>query len=250
MRIIGSIEARMGATRLPGKTLMTVYDGMPLLECVVNRFRLCAKIHEVVVATTTGAKDDPIAEWCGRNGVTFYRGSENDVLERVAGSAKANNADAIAQMGADSAYLDFELMDKLIGLYEKGQYDYVCNDLKLTYPLGIYGHIVRYETLAALDKRRDLSEKMRVDVVRNIFEHPEKYRLLNIEAGPEFSYPQLRFTIDYPEDMEQAREIYSIFGGWKFTTRDLIGLYKKKPEIFKKTQNLAQHSAPHLSDKK
>lgn len=250
MRIVGTIEARMGATRLPGKTLMKVYENMPLLECVVRRFQLCKKLDEVVVATTVAKKDDPVAEWCQKNGVKYFRGSENDVLDRVVGAAQAQNADAIAQMGADSAYLDYELMDKLADLYTRGQYDYVCNDLKLTYPLGIYGHIVRVETLAALNKRTDLNEKMRSDVVRNIFEHPETYRVLNIEAEPEFNYPQLRLTIDYPEDLEQARAVYSVFKDWRFSTKDLIALYERQPAIFEKTQELVQHSAPHLNDKK
>lgn len=249
MKIIGSIEARMGSTRLPGKTMMPVYKDMPLLECVVRRFQLCRNIDDVVVATTVGAKDTPIAAWCAANGVKCFRGSEEDVLSRVAGAARENKADAIAQMGADSAYLDFNLVDKLVDIYKAGQYDYVCNDLKLTYPLGIYSHIVRVSTLAELDKRTDLSAKDRVDVVRNIFEHPEKYRLHNIEAQPPYDQPQLRLTIDYPQDMEQAREIYSIFGGHEFTTEDLLALHRDRPEVFARTRDLVQESGGHLPKK-
>lgn len=36
-RIIGTLEARMGSSRLPGKTLAPVYKDMPLLECVARR---------------------------------------------------------------------------------------------------------------------------------------------------------------------------------------------------------------------
>ncbi len=246
MRIVGTVEARMGSTRLPGKTLMPIYKGKPLLECVVRRFKQCKQVDELIVATTRGEKDNPIAEWCEKNNVSFYRGSEYDVLNRVVNAARTMQADAIAQMGADSAYLDFELMDQLINIYKSGDYDYVCNDLKLTYPLGIYGHIVRMRTLETLNERTDLSEADRVDVVRSIFEHPEKYKVKNIEAGPDFAFSQLRFTIDYPQDMDQAREIYAHFKGTAFSTRDLLDLYRQRPELFKKTKNLIQHSAAHL----
>jgi len=246
-KIIGTIEARMGSSRLPGKTMMELHDGEPLLACVVRRFRACRTLADVVVATSTEAGDDVIADWCQRNGVSHFRGSEENVLARVAGAAQAFKADAIVQMGADSAYLDFELIDQLVGLYQGGGYDYVCNDLTLTYPLGIYGHVVRVSALQGLLERNDLTEHDRSDVVRFIWEHPELYRRLTIEAPPELARPDLRLTIDYPEDMAQAKALYAHFGGPLFTTPQIIALSQKAPEMFAGTAALVQHSAPFLA---
>jgi spore coat polysaccharide biosynthesis protein SpsF len=236
----------MGSSRLPGKTMMPVHDGIPLLECVVRRFRACRKVDEVVVATTVEKEDDPIAEWCARNNVSVFRGSEEDVLNRVAGAVREYDADIVVQMGADSAYLDFRLIDLLVDHYRNGRFDYVCNDLKLTYPLGIYSHIVRAEKLIELDRRPDLSSKDRCDVVRYIWEHPEQYRISSIEAPATYCYPELRLTIDYPEDMEQARQIYTRFGDVLFTTEQVLELYRRHPEMFEKTKKLVQQSAPFL----
>ena len=129
MRVVGTIEARMGSSRLSGKTLSEIYGGMHLLECIVLRFRLACRVADVVVATTNETGDDPIAQWCNANGVSVFRGSEDDVLDRVAGAASHYEADAIVQMGADSAYLDYLLVDQLVECYLQGDYDYVCNDL-------------------------------------------------------------------------------------------------------------------------
>jgi spore coat polysaccharide biosynthesis protein SpsF len=203
-------------------------------------------VNDVVVATTVKRNDDIIAKWCETHGVSFFRGSEENVLERVAGAAREYAADAIVQMGSDSAYLDFQLIDHLVDHYLCGQYDYVCNDLILTYPLGIYGHVVRAEALAELNRRNDLTAKDRSDVVRYIWEHSEAYAICNIEAPPEYRRPELRLTIDYPEDLEQARKIYSIFGGRLFTTPDLLALHQRQPELFKGTRGLVQQSAPFL----
>lgn len=247
MRVIGTIEARMGSTRLPRKTMAPVYNGMSLLECVVRRFRACCALDDVIVATTVEQGDDAIAEWCVKNGVSVFRGSEEDVLERVVGAAQQYGADAIVQMGADSAYLDYQLIDQLVGQYRDGQFDYVCNDLKLTYPLGIYGHVVRVEKLVELSKRKDLLDKDRSDVVRYIWEHPESYAIFNTEAPPELYCPRLRLTIDYPEDMEQARDVYAHFGGYLFTSEQVIDLSRQHPGLFEKTCNLVQQSAPFLT---
>ncbi|MBT5242928.1 MAG: NTP transferase domain-containing protein [Rhodospirillaceae bacterium] len=247
MKIIGSIEARMGSSRLPGKTMQPVFDDMPLLEAVFHRFRQCRQIDGLLVATSVAPGDDVIAIWCTDNDVVCHRGSEDDVLARVVGAARAAGADAIVQMGADSAYLDALLIDQLIGLYKDDAYDLVCNTLELTYPLGIYGHIVRVSSLEDINRRDDLSPADREDVTRYIWEHKEQFRLLNIKAPPELHYPELRFTVDYPEDMVLAQNIYTHFGGLRFTTADLIALYRRDPSLFADTLKLKQEAAPHLS---
>jgi len=246
MRVVGMIEARMGSSRLPGKTLTEIYRGMPLLECVIRRFRMAERVDDIVVATTQEAGDDPIADWCTFNRISLFRGSENDVLDRVVGAANQFGADAIVQMGADSAYLDCELVDQLVKCYIQGGHDYVCNDLKLTYPLGIYAHVVNVSKLTELNRSASLSSEDREDVVRYIWEHPKKYDIYNIEASSRFAYPQLRLTVDYSEDLELAIKLYQYFDGYSFTTLDIINLYKDQPEIFADVKNLVQQSAPFI----
>jgi len=248
VRIIGTIEARMGSSRLPEKTLKTVYQKLSLLELVVQRFKLCKEVDDIIVATTIETQDDQIALWCEEYNVNCYRGSEDDVLDRVTNAAVQMQADVIVQMGADSAYLDYKLIDELVKVYSEGSYDYVCNDMKLTFPLGIYGHIVNVKKLIELNKKDHLTTEDREDVVRYIWEHPNEYRVANIEAKTEYSYPELRLTVDYPEDFELAQKVYSHFDRVDFSTTDIIDLYKEKREIFDPVMDLVQHSAPFIID--
>jgi len=250
MRIIGTIEARMGSTRLPGKTLLEVYNRQHLLELVIKRFRLCKYIDDVYVATTAKKADDSIAKWCDENQINYFRGSEDDVLDRVAQTMAMAKADAIIQMGADSAYLDFELIDELVSHFKGGEYDYVCNDLEPSYPLGIYGHVVKAAVILALNRKKNLTQQDRDDVVRYIWEHPGEYDILNIKAPPDLNYSQLRLTIDYPEDLQQARAVYAHFQSDSFSTRDLLNLFEQKPDMFAGTRHLIQASAPFHSSTK
>jgi spore coat polysaccharide biosynthesis protein SpsF len=249
MKIVGTIEARMGSTRSPGKTLTEIYEGVSLLGLVCRRFRLCRNIDDVYVATTVESQDDPIAEWCTRNSVNYYRGSEYNVLDRVVKTSESARADAIVQMGADSAYLDYELIDRLVFLYRPGDYDFVCNDLELTYPLGIYGHVVSVSRLLEINGNNELTDQDREDVISFLLKHPENYRILNITAPDELAYRQLRLTVDYQEDIEQAQNVYSRLKRYDFKTSDIIELYHREPEIFAKTMNLIQNSAPFLRKK-
>ena len=250
MKIIGPIEARMRSSRLPGKTMMEIYNGECLLGLVVKRFRFADMVADVYVATTTEKADDPIVAWCEENGVKYFRGSEDDVLDRVVKTAVAAKADAIVQMGADSAYLDFKLIDELVKIYKNGDYDYICSDLEASYPTGIYGHIVRVSKLVELNDRDDLSVHYREHVIKYIYDHPGEFKIKNASAPENLRYPNLRFTVDYPEDVQLAREIYAHFDNYKFTANDLIGLYKARPEMFEKTKNLVQKSASFIKAKK
>ena len=75
------IQARCGSTRFPNKVFADI-DGKPLIWHVVERLKHSAEIDGIVVATTSNPIDDAICEWCEINCVKFFRGSENDVLNR------------------------------------------------------------------------------------------------------------------------------------------------------------------------
>ena len=248
MKIIATIEARMGSSRLPEKTLKKVYKDFTLLELVIKRFQLSKNIDGIIVATTIEKQDDKIALWCKENNISCHRGSEDDVVDRVVGACIESKADVIVQMGADSAYLDFELIDELISVYRKGNHDYVCNDMELTYPLGIYAHIVNVQKLIELNKKDSLTLEDREDVVRYIWEHPKEYNILNIKATEDKNYPNLRLTVDYPEDFTLAENIYNYFDKIDFTTKDIIKRYNANQELFKDVSKLIQHSAPFIKN--
>jgi len=246
MRVIATVEARMGSTRLPGKTLMII-AGKTLLELVVERLRLAENVDEVVVATTLNPKDDAIVSFCKDHDINVYRGSEDDVLGRVYETAKAFQADLIVQAGADCPFYDPDLIDTLIEIFLNGKYAYVANDMKLTYPEGVDAHILSMEVLEEIHglatKPRD-----RYDVVRYIWDHPEKYPIYNLDAPPELNRPELRLTLDYKEDLTLTRKIFNALYSEKhpFKTKDVIDYLDKFPDLKTINAGCEQHSAAYL----
>ena len=75
------IEARMNSSRLPGKVLKKVL-GKSLLEFMIERIKKAKFVDEIIVSTTTKKNDDQIVKILEKSKVKFYRGSENDVLDR------------------------------------------------------------------------------------------------------------------------------------------------------------------------
>ena len=85
MKVVATIQARMGSSRLPGKVLFEA-GGKPFLLRQVERIRRAKLIDHIIVATSLESGDDEIVRLCEENEIDVFRGSENDVLDRVSQS--------------------------------------------------------------------------------------------------------------------------------------------------------------------
>src|SRR6185312_2563921 len=115
MKTVAIIQARMGSIRLPGKVLADL-AGKPVLAWVVRAARAASGVDDVWVATSTAAGDDIVAAWCKANGVSVHRGSENDVLDRYVGAARASGAQVVVRITADCPFLDPAVIAQTIRL--------------------------------------------------------------------------------------------------------------------------------------
>jgi len=136
-RIVAIIQARMGASRLPGKVLMDI-AGKPMLAWVIERARQSKRIDEIVVATTKEPADEAIAQLCSSKGIRFFRGSTYDVLDRYYQAAKYFQADVIVRLTADCPLLDPEVIDLTISELVNRSLDFATNRL----PPPWKGHIL------------------------------------------------------------------------------------------------------------
>jgi len=232
MKIVCVITARMGSTRLRGKAMMSIL-GKPMLEHVVERTQRSRLIDEIVVATTTNQEDDVIVELAKKLGVGIYRGSSEDVLNRTLKAAKSVNGDTIVQINGDCPLIDPKLTDALIQSYLEIKPDYATNSrLKRTFPLGLDVEVFSTKSLEQIEKTiKDPS--VREHVTLYYYEHPEKYKILSIEAPPELDRPDLRLTVDTEEDLQLVREIYRKLyeKDPSFTTKQIIELIDRKPHL-------------------
>jgi len=231
LKIISTIEARMGATRLPGKVLLPVL-GRPALELLIERLKRARRVDEIIVATTVNKNDEPIVKLCERLGVPFYRGSEGDVLSRVLEAAKSIGGDIIVEITGDCPLIDPEIVDQCIDLFFSGEYDYVSNILKRTYPRGL---VVQVFPTAILEKAASLTKDPmdHEHVSLYIYNHPEIFRLKNVYAPSELHWPELALTLDTPEDYKLIKEVFErlYVKNPNFLTKDVIELFLRNPEL-------------------
>lgn len=241
-RIVSTIEARMSSSRLPGKVLMKIL-GRPVLELLVERLRRVSGVQEVVIATTVNKADDAICEFAKDRKIAFYRGSEEDVLERVLQAAKHYKADLIMEMTGDCPLLDPAESQKVVDFFMKNRsrYDYVSNILKRTYPRGLDTQIFPVSVLDEV-ARKTSDPADRENVSLYIYEHPKEYRCGNVEAPAEVKNPDLRLTLDTREDFELIKTIFERLypNNPNFSIGDVMKLLRDHPEFAEVNRNIRQ----------
>lgn len=196
-RTVAIIQARMGATRLPGKVLKPL-AGQAALHYVVRAARQIKGIDEVVVATSSAVADDAVAEWCRAAKVEVFRGSEQDVLSRFAGAAKAARADVVMRLTADCPLLDPTVCAAVLTTLRRGGFDYVNNIDPPSYPDGLDCEAFTADCLLTADREASLPSE-REHVTPFIRSRSHRFRLSSI-ACPIPNLEQLRWTLDDPAD--------------------------------------------------
>jgi spore coat polysaccharide biosynthesis protein SpsF len=223
------VQARTGSTRLPGKVLAQVC-GKTLLEHQMERMLRARSLAEVVVATSTMPADDAVERVARGRGWAVWRGPEQDVLARYAGAAAAFAADPVVRMTMDCPLIDPTVIDRVVGTHLGGTWDLVANNLEPTFPHGLDLEVI---SLSALEiaHREAATPFEREHVSPFIRDHPERFCLGNVRSPRDLHH--LRWTVDYPEDLDFVRVVYEALyrdGGF-FTTEDVLALLDRRPEI-------------------
>jgi spore coat polysaccharide biosynthesis protein SpsF len=241
MKIVCSIEARMKSSRLPGKVLEKVC-GKPVLLHIVERVKRSKKIDQIVVATSTSPDDDKIVEFCCNHDISFYRGSEEDVLSRLVMCHRFTRTDVVVEITGDSPFVDPEVIDETIEAFMSSGADYVSNTLTRSHPIGIRSQVFSLSLLEECE-RETSDKKDREHVTTFICRNKEgRYTLKNVLSKKEHMFPKVRLTLDYPEDLEVTRKIYEKLYPEKndFSLSDVLNFLSENPEIVKINENCKQ----------
>ena len=231
MNVIAIVQVIMGSTRLPRKVLKKIRD-RSVLDYVIERLKFCEKINDIVLATTTAKKDNALEEYAVSKGVSYFRGAEQEVLSRYYKAAKKYNADVVVRITSDCPLIDSRVVDKAIRKHIENKVDYTTNTIKRTYPRGLDVEVFNFDVLE--DSYKNADEKyQREHVTPYIKEHPEKFKLQNIEAKGKLKRPDIRITVDTKKDFELIEKIILHFDNLNFKAKSIIDVLDEDPELLK-----------------
>jgi spore coat polysaccharide biosynthesis protein SpsF len=189
----------MGSTRLPGKILLPVHNKL-LLEHILFRIKRLQHPATVVIATSTGPKDDVVEAFCQKNNVPCFRGSEQDVLARYYECAKKYEFDNVVRLTADNPFPDIEELDNLLSLHLEG-HDYSHSFENL--PIGVGSEVFTFKALEQ-SYLKGKEPHHREHVNEYMLENPSLFNTAILDVSKAKKRHDVRMTVDTPEDMRRA----------------------------------------------
>lgn len=241
------IQARLGSTRLPRKILKQFYGGKTLLETVIANLQR-VEGAKVIVATSVNPNNDELETFLKDRGITVFRGSEDDVLNRFIGAAEENGVDGIVRICSDNPFLDWHGVADLIEKAKTSEADYIgyrINDTpSIKTHFGFWGEFVTLNALkrvAATTEERPAHEHVTI----HIYTHPDEFKCEWIEC-PAFLQGRndIRLTVDNLEDFENAQKAYSILyeANHNFGLKDVVKYIDSNEDLLESMKKMIENN--------
>jgi spore coat polysaccharide biosynthesis protein SpsF len=221
------IAVRMKSTRLPRKALLEI-KGRTVIEHLIDRLKTAKRPEVIVLCTSTHPDDAILADVAQKNGIKAFRGSEDDKLERFLGAAAKYGIDYMAAVDGDDILCDPVYIDKTIEMLISTGADMVkCDKL----PLGTACNGLKIE---ALNKVCQMKAESDTEVWGGYFTDNRIFKVVDlVPDDPELVRPDIRLTLDYPEDFRVFEEIFNrlYVPGSVFSLKEIIALFNRHPEL-------------------
>jgi len=206
-KITAIVLARMKSSRCPGKSMSKI-GGIPVIEVVLRRLSEASTISNIVLATSINEDDDVLEEYVKSIGFDVFRGSEDDVIDRLLECSNIYpSGQYFLRCCADNVFIDKSEIDRVVKTGVNGDWDYVGfkNDI---YPERISDFAGEFYNIKALQKVSEMTDdKLDREHVFPFFEkHPEIFRTTRIQTSKEL-LSSVKLDLDYPEDLNRLQNI-------------------------------------------
>ena len=131
------IIARMKSTRLPKKVILEI-NGREVIAWMIDRLKQCKILNDIIIATSTNPEDNILCKIAKREGVKCFKGSEDDVLDRLYQAATTYELDYIINVTGDSPLVAFDFIETVVEAYQKTNADLITS-FQLPHGLFMYG---------------------------------------------------------------------------------------------------------------
>jgi spore coat polysaccharide biosynthesis protein SpsF len=205
--------------------------GRPLLSYQIERLRFSKMIDKIIIATTVNEEDAPIVELAQKEGLNFYRGSEDDVLDRYYQTARKYNITHIMRLTADCPLIQTDICDRIVSLYFESGVDYIHTGE--TYAEGLDCEVLSFDALSHAWREAKLKSE-REHVSLYICNHPETFRLMIDENETDDN--KYRLSVDEKEDYLVVKAIIeNLYEGSDnyFTIAKIKAFLNTNPEVYR-----------------
>ena len=231
--ILGILQARMNSSRMPGKVLAPIL-GEAMICRQIERIRRAETLDALIVATSRGHSDDPLAAYLTSRGITVFRGASDDAVDRCARAVEGVGAAVgepthVARFFCDNPLIDPAAIDATVRLALASKAAYVHGGEHAG--VEVVAASALAEAAAEPREGRDRREL-------NFFFRRRAERFAQIETGEDAP----AWTVDSPTDFAFVRAVYGALYPHDpaFTTQDVLDLLSARSDLVVRPERVAQ----------
>jgi spore coat polysaccharide biosynthesis protein SpsF len=232
MKVVATLACRAQSKRLYAKPLqfIDIEKEITILEYLVEFLKTCKGIDEIVIAISEGLENKAFELLAEKMGLQYVIGPEHDVQQRLIMAADKANGDIVYRVTTECPFI---YMDTFEDVLDK----HIQNKAALTVieglPEGTYYEII---DLKALKKAHEEGEERHRSELCTLymFENPDKFFMQRLLLEfPKIQRPDIRLTVDYPEDLIVVREVYRALkkDGEYIKIEDIIDFLDAHPKL-------------------
>ena len=212
------ITVRTNSSRLPKKCLLEI-NGVKNIEFLINRLKKSKLADIIVLCTTINKNDDILCDIAKNMGIAWFRGSEEDKLERWQEAAKSFNVDFFVTADGDDLFCEPELIDSAFRQYDQSKCDFIEEKPGASVPVGAFTYGIK---VSALNKVCEIKDTNETEMMSVYFTNSGLFKVEMLKKIPcIYKRPHIRMTLDYQEDFDFFKNVIEHFGN-NFTMRDII----------------------------
>lgn len=207
MKVVAALACRVQSRRLYAKPLqfIDVDQEISILEYLVGSLKQVPQIDDIVLAISEGEENIPFYRLAEKMGIKYIVGSQHDVQYRLIQATDLAHGDIIYRVTTECPFIYMENFTEVLKAH-------IDNKAALTVieglPEGSYYELI---DLAKLKQaHHEGSQKYRSEFCTlYMFHNPDKFFLQRLTlADAALKRPDIRLTVDYPEDLIVVREVY------------------------------------------
>jgi spore coat polysaccharide biosynthesis protein SpsF len=220
------ITARLKSERLPKKVLLPIH-GKPMISHMIDRLKTSRRADGIILCTSPLPEDNPLVDIARKEGIAYFRGHPDDVLRRLTDAARWFEVDLVINCTADNPFVDAVYLDRLADFHLHKQNDYSFTE---GLPWGTFGWTL---SRPAMEKACLIKDEIDTEVWGGYFTETGLFRWGILRADPADYWPDLRLTVDTPEDFELVTGIFNELyqPGEVFSLQQILDLCRRHPDL-------------------
>jgi spore coat polysaccharide biosynthesis protein SpsF len=168
------------------------------------------------------------------------------VLLRLTRAAEQFGVDTVISCTADNPFVDPEYIDRLFAFHQGHGYDYSRVE---GLPFGTFAYALSYPAMVQACK---MKAKTDTEVWGGYFTETGQFSWGVMQVDdPGMRWPELRLTVDTPEDFELVTRIFDELyePGDVFSLRAIVDLCRQRPDLVAINASVQQQPAPPIEVK-